>query len=133
MTTVFRLPEEPPVGTTVRPEPDNGQWWTRFEDDKTLHWMLGERIFEMGISEMASAEFRDWPALLRDNPSGLVVVEPDPHPTPWTCATGIVYDANDKVIADFNINEPNNTAGYQLARRVVLLINADAVNKAATT
>jgi hypothetical protein len=80
MTTVYRLPEEPPIGTTVRPEPDTGDRWIRYPDG----W---------GRARLGSRNRWSW--LLDTYTVPLVVVEPDPHPTPWTVnRVDVIVDAN---------------------------------------
>lgn len=115
--TVFRLPEEPPIGTVLRPEPDNGKRYTRYE---------------RGWSETpykTVCVVGPWANLLHFNLTGLVVVEPDPHPTPWTVGPWpskdgeIVWSAQDATGCPVM-----ETSSLDVAMRIV-----DAVNKAATT
>lgn len=45
---MFRLPEEPPVGTTVRPEPDTGERYVRVDKSEApagvCHWRIVVRL-----------------------------------------------------------------------------------------
>lgn len=124
MTTVFRLPEEPPPGTTVEPANGIGLRHKRLLDDESTWQAVG-----------GYGAVRSWGGLLDKHPEGLVVVEPDPHPTPWTVGgTDDTYlvDANDQIVLE--VQRPGGYTGrtdrlkFQLAERIV-----DAVNKAATT
>jgi hypothetical protein len=118
VSTVYRLPEEPPIGTTVRPEPDTGKRYTRSERGWSEKVRGTDCIYVAG----------PWANLLHFNPDGLVVVEPDPHPTPWylddtDSDSSRIFDANRNVVA--RLTHPR---GLVIAERIV-----DAVNKAATT
>lgn len=75
MTTVYRLPEEPPVGTTVRP----------VEDDRICYKRAGHGTWLCPNDGVAFL----WAALFLKHPGGLRVVEPDPHPTPWTVVDAV--------------------------------------------
>lgn len=113
---VYRLPPEPPIGTVLRPEPDTGWRYTRMPEG---YW---RRNSEAGMGF-------GWSAVLREvHPSGLVVVEPDPHPTPWhlddtDSDSSRIFDANRNFVA--YLEHPRD---FTVAMRIV-----DAVNKAATT
>lgn len=123
MSEVYRLPPEPPVGTTVRPEPDDGTRWTRADVGNSA-WRVDANRRGGGIGRHWS-----WSAVLGYATSGdIVVVEPDPHPTPWTFREDSdtfaeIFDANGESIADIGGNDR-----YAIAQRIV-----DAVNKAATS
>lgn len=114
MTTVFRLPEEPPVGDKVTSATGAGPHYERIEDGGLSSWQTVGR----------SGPIRSWAGLLEKYPEGLVVVEPDPHPTPWTAQ--LVERGNYVSIHDANGDYIGN-AGRVAALRIV-----DAVNKAAT-
>lgn len=120
MTTVYRLPEEPPIGTTVmRPEPDTGERYTRDTTAGVANWRI-----EIGMAfGMPGVAFLGWEQVLKRHPEGLVVVEPDPHPTPWhldndDSGCSRIVDANRDSVAYVYL-EPG------VAQRIV-----DAVNKA---
>jgi hypothetical protein len=101
---VYRLPEEPPSGTVVRPDPDNGERHQRNPD--------GTWVRARATSQQASVEMGySWGSLLGHNPGGLVVVHVDPHPTPWTHdAYGCISDANGRPFASIEGETPLTTA-----------------------
>jgi hypothetical protein len=83
-STVYRLPEEPPIGTTVR-SPSRASY-TRTGSG----W---ERANPPGAGPF------DWSHLLHSW-GELTVVEPDPHPTPWRVGDdAFIEDADGKVVA----------------------------------
>lgn len=118
MSTVFRLPEEPPVGATVEPANGIGLRHKRLPDDESTWQAVG-----------GYGAVRSWGALLDKHPEGLVVVEPDPHPTPWTVGPWPSKTGEHAWSAQDATGCPvMETSSLDVAMRIV-----DAVNKAATT
>lgn len=117
MTTVFRLPEEPPVGTTVRPDPDTGERYVR---SPAGGWALTPRNpsgIHFGFG---------WGMVLDACKGGVAIVEPerpDPHPVPWQTQGVIHLDMYVPDIVDANgesiyIGKPATTAA-----RIVKAVN----------
>lgn len=112
MTTVYRLPEEPPIGTTVGLATGDGLRHRRLDDEESAWQLVGGR-----------GPVRSWAGLLDVYPEGLVVVEPDLHPTPWTVnLVDVIVDANGTSV--FSGEYDDHRAALE---RIV-----DAVNKAGT-
>lgn len=114
MTTVFRLPEEPPVTTTVESVAEPKRRYKHIAAEEST-WQLG------------TSRYLCWGAVLDENPSGVVVVEPDPHPTPWRIDDwfgdhATIFDAKGSTAAYVECDDRD------VAQRIV-----DAVNKAANT
>lgn len=116
MTNVFRLPEEPPIGTVVRPEPDDGWRYSR----RVTGWFCAK------VGVPGCNLYGNWATVLNCNPSVVTVLEPDPHPTPWHIYEG--DNGLDRVGLIDGWGVQVGTVDSRVAQRIV-----DAVNEAATT
>lgn len=121
MTTVFRLPEEPPVGTTVRPEPDTGERWTRGRSSWSQQPRLPAGIY-FGVS---------WGMVLDACKGKAEIVRPL-NPTPWTVqgtSDTWITDADGNAVCEIErFDRGYEDARYipakrELAERIVKAVN----------
>lgn len=116
-SVVYRLPPEPPIGTVVRPVLDTGARFTRTGDGWRADWRHPDNP--------SLHEWSDVLGMFKE----LVVVEPDPHPTPWTVGPWPTKAGEHVWSAQDATGRPvMETSSLDVAMRIV-----DAVNKAATT